>query len=605
MGFNPTGGPLIKASSWTEVQPTRIVGRISIRQGNGKRKKDQNKLKTPFNKWKPIEIMLALLFLVAPFYYHAHIGGTGLRLPNNIMVWIVANIIGWYSLYLFATRAKLSLPKYFRYIIAFPILATISGFISGVDNPIEWLFRLLFIWCGLLFFIGLFQHKLTQGRIDRLLFIIVISALMQACVGIIQMSFNELPIWFPSSQAQSPYGMFQQINNQATYQVTALIIAIFLITRPYITKGAIWKRITILVFFALTAFIISYSGSRIALLAVLIALPFAIKGRWQLLNKNKQLAIASAIFVMIGVGLGQSGLGNASDKMAKIADGYSASARLGIYAVSIDLIKEKPLFGHGIGNFRYKWQYEKADFYKKHPDAHLIDQYVTHPHNELLFWMIEGGVVAVAGIFILIAGILLSIKGKNRHRSGIYLALLIPIAIHTQVELPFYISSLHWFLALFLLFVLMKANTKEHQLNLSFVALQVIKLFSVVMFVIGTAFLMHSFWVNKELSKKNTTVAEVSKTSSNPYFYDIVESMQMKSILSHAFKSHAIEDIDLFTHWAESFLPKEPSAQLFIFLAMAYQELDKRAEMCRTIKVGQSIYPNDKSLIDGVANCNK
>ena len=81
--------------------------------------------------------------------------------------------------------------------------------------------------------------------------------------------------------------------------------------------------------------------------------------------------------------------------------------------------------------------------------------------------------------------------------------------------------------------------------------------------------------------------------------------MQMKSILSHAFKSHAIEDIELFTHWAESFLPKEPSAQLFIFLAMAYQELDKRAEMCRTIKVGQSIYPNDKSLIDGVANCNK
>ena len=86
--------------------------------------KDISPLKTPFTKWKPIEIMLALLFLVAPFYYHPNIGGTGLRLPNNIIVWVVANLIACYSLYLIAARAKLNLPRYFIYIIAFPVLST-------------------------------------------------------------------------------------------------------------------------------------------------------------------------------------------------------------------------------------------------------------------------------------------------------------------------------------------------------------------------------------------------------------------------------------------------------------------------------------------------
>ena len=373
-------------------------------------------MKTPFTKWKPIEIMLALLFLVAPFYYHPNIGGTGLRLPNNIIVWIVANLIAGYSLYLIAARAKLNLPRYFIYIIAFPILATISGFIAGVDNPIEWLFRLLFIWCGLLFYIALFQHKLTQGRIDRLLFIIVISALIQAVIGVLQISISDiLPVWMPRIQNQAllPYGVFQQINNQASYQVTALIITIFLITRPYITKGVAWKRILLFIFLGINAFIISYSGSRIGILALIVALPFAITGRWQGLVKNKQLAVASLVFIIIGVVLGNSGLNRVSDKTAQIVDGYSTSARLGIYAVSVDLIKEKPIFGHGIGNFRYKWQYEKANFYQSHPEARLIDEYVTHPHNELLFWMIEGGIVAVAGIFILIAGIFLSLESLH------------------------------------------------------------------------------------------------------------------------------------------------------------------------------------------------
>lgn len=568
---------------------------------------ESTKTSSSFTKWKPIEWMLALLFLVAPFYHHPNIGGTGLRIPNNIIVWMLANIIGWYSLYLFSKRAKLTLPRYFRYIYAFPILATMSGFISGVENPIEWVFRLLFIWYGLLFFIGLFQHKLSNGRIDRILFIIVLSALIQACVGIIQISASgSIPYWILKSEILTPFGMFQQINNQATYQVTAFIIAIFLITRPYITAGSAWKKILVLGFFSSSAFIISYAGSRIGVLSILISLPFALAGRWQYFKKNKSLAVATLLFVIMGVVMGATGtgLGKLTDKTAHITDGYSASVRLVIYAVSFDLIKKKPWFGHGLGSFKHKWQFEKANFYQSHPDAkatELTKMYVTHPHNELIFWLIEGGIVALAGILILVAGILLSLKLNIKHRWGIYLALLLPILIHTQVELPFYSSALHWFLMLFLLFILMRVQAKEKCIVISKIALQSTRLIAVTMIITGSIFLAHSLRASYELGNNNIWRSAVANT--NPYFSDIAESIRMKSMFLIIDRETKTDGLQKFIDWAEHFLLIEPSSQMFIYLAMAYRNLNKTEDMCRVIKLGESIYPSVPDLMSGVKYC--
>jgi len=558
-----------------------------------------------FSQWKPIEIMLALLFLIAPFYHHEHIGGMGLRISNNVTVWIVANIIGWISLYIGLIRQKIYLPKYFRYIAAFPVFATVSGFVTGVDNPMEWLFRLLFIWCGLLFFLGLFQHKLSQGRVDRILFIFVISALMQGLIGIAQILFvNQDLILFPKSYYGVPFGMFEQINNQAIYQVTAFVVAIYLITRPYIVKGAVWRKIVLLSFFCVSSFIISYSGSRAGTLAILLSLPFAIIGRRYFLLKYKRLTFLSLIFVLVSGGFGSSGFITVSDKMADIANGYSTSARLGIYAVSLDLIKEKPLFGHGIGSFTNKWQFEKAEFYNTHPNMHLIEGYVTHPHNELFFWAIESGVVGIIGIFIFLLGIGLTLaKTQVNMRWGIYLSFLIPIMLHTQVELPFHLSALHWFLALFLLFVLMRSNSQYSQVNLSKAALLSSRTMSLFMLVLGTVFLFHTLLSSYELGDPRRNVWQTPHAKVNPYFSDIVESTQMKSLLQFAMKNKVAEDVEAFAQWGEDYLPKEPSANLLTLIILAYQDLGKKDDMCRIMHTAYGIYPFNDDFIRGIEHC--
>lgn len=192
---------------------------------------------------------------------------------------------------------------------------------------------------------------------------------------------------------------------------------------------------------------------------------------------------------MAGIIAGNSGFAKAADKTIAINSGMSANARLGIYTIAIDLIKAKPVFGYGLGRFESVWHYQKGEFHTQNPDITLVKDYVTHPHNEFFLWLIEGGIVAVAGLFWFLMAILLSINGDNKHRKGVYLAMLLPIGLHTQVELPFYTSAIHWFLGLFLVFVIMKTNCIVKTSMLSAVALSTIKLLSIVMFVVGTIFL--------------------------------------------------------------------------------------------------------------------
>lgn len=556
------------------------------------------------NGCKFVEIMLVTLFLFAPFYYHQHIGGMGLRIPNNISVWFIANFIIWVSLYSCFKHSKIVTPKNIIYIVAFPVLATLSGFITGVDNPMQWLFRILFIWYGFLFFLALFQYNLSQYSIDRILFVIAVSALLQALAGVCQLFFSSDSLfWIPATKQNIPTGMFEQINNQAIYQVTGLIIAIYLITRPYLQSGKLWKKLLILSLFALGTFVISYSGSRAGILAFILAVPFAIGGRWPYFKRVKGLAISALVVSLIGGVLGSSGLVKVSDKIDHVANGYSTSARLGIYAVSADLIQEKPWFGHGIGSFKYKWQFGKADFYKENPEVHLIEGYVTHPHNEILFWAIESGMVAVLGIAIFVVGVTLSLSAKTQKRRGIYLALLLPVVVHTQVELPFYLSALHWFTALFILFVIMQNATRTIEMRLSSAALVVSRAVCLVMLTFGIIFFSHSLISSYELGHPMKNVWQTPNAQSNPYFSELVESVQMKSMVQYSMKHDISDGVESFTAWAEEYIPREPSANLFVLLALAYQDLERKNDMCRIMKIANGIYPYNKDFVSGMEFC--
>jgi O-antigen polymerase len=571
-----------------------------------------------FSSLKPIEWLLTALLLLAPFYFHANIGGTGFRIPNNIVIWFFASIIGFYSLYKFSQAKYFHIPRYFLFIMAFPILAFFSGMSAGVEIANQWVFRLLYIWGGLLFFFGLYQHGLKQGRIDRILFLIVISGLIHAFVGLAQIILvKNIPTWLPINPNGIPTGLFQQINNQASFQVTSILIALWLASRPYIKHGKPWHFWIILLAIGLGAFIVSYSGSRVAALAFIFSLPLFVLSRWHQisLDKKRWWVITAVIIISIfstnvldsNTKGGNSGLTSVIDKTTAINSGFSGSSRLGIYTIAYDAFKEQPIFGHGIGSFIRVWQLGKPQFYAEHPNASLPNQRVAHPHNETIFWLMEGGLVAGIGLLLFLIAILLTLKNLPPCRRYAYAALLLPIALHTQVELPFYISASHWFVFLIILFAVMHPYHRRRKVILSVAARMLIKVLVILGGLSAAVFLSHTMASTLEFKnfilKKSSADKSFPISSNNPYFKQLATETMISSLFYNSVQYGLDDNVRMFADWSEQELKSNPHILYYKLTVEALSYLQKNKHACEIVREGLTIYPDDTTLNEILGRC--
>lgn len=559
-----------------------------------------------FSTLKPIEWLLVILLLVAPFYFHANIGGTGFRIPNNIVIWFIASVISFYSLYKFSQAKQFTLPRYFLLLMAFPLLAFLSGLSAGVEIANQWVFRLLYIWGGLLFFFSLYQHGLKQGRIDRILFLIVISALIHSLVGLLQIRFvTDLPSWLPINANGIPTGLFQQINNQASFQVTSIMAALWLASRPYIKRGKSWRFWIILFSIGCGAFIVSYSGSRVATLAFIFALPLLLLSRWHYISLDKKrwgFIAAVLIFSLFSANILEKGTGLTSviDKTTAINSGFSGSSRLGIYTIAYDAFKEQPVFGHGIGSFIRVWQLGKPQFYADHPNAALPNQRVAHPHNETIFWLMEGGLVAGIGLLFFLIALLLTLKKLPPSRRYAYAALLLPIALHTQVELPFYISASHWFVFLILLFAIMHPYRRRHRVILSNAAKKFIKILAILAGIATAGFLSHTMASTLEFKefilKKTDPSKSFTLSSQNPYFKQLATETMITSLFFTSIKYGLDDNVRAFADWSEQELKSNPHILYYKLTIEALSYLQNNKHACEMTREGLTLYPNDTAL---------
>ena len=569
-------------------------------------------METTFKRWKPIEIMLAVLFLLAPFYYHPNIGGEGLRIPNNITVWMMATIIITYSLHLVLKRPTFVVPKYFIYFAAFPILITLSGFVTGVEQPMQWLFRLLFIWGGLAFFFSLFQHGLKQGRLDRILFVIVISTLLHASVGIAQIWFQaHFPFWLPTSRSGASSGFFQQINNQATYQVTAIMMAIYLTTRPCVFLGRKWVQGIIVLALLTASLLVVISNSTIGILTLLISLLILITALWQRLKINKQLSQIAMAAIIIGAIIGynldsgnamdadnalEAGYGTVLDKTDALRAGYSGAARLGIYSISFDLIKQQPLAGYGIGSFGRVWQHSKPAFYAAHPDAILPAEFLGHPHNEILFWLVEGGILTGIAFVVLLVGILISLSKLGGARGGAYFAMLLPLILHTQIELPFYTSAIHWFLLLTILMMINNQQLSYGENKLSRGMNVSLKGLNIIIFSASSVFLMNCAMSAVDFMNNKTDSKPLEYAKYNPYYREDIEWLSMGGLMYSNMASGNRDNVKYAIDWAEKYALYKPTRHVHYILMDAYEYLGLKAKYCEVVIQWWAMYPTDLAL---------
>ncbi|WP_415890859.1 Wzy polymerase domain-containing protein [Neptuniibacter sp. SY11_33] len=544
-------------------------------------------------------ILFGIMFLISPFYYQPNLGGEGLSVPHNSSIWIIASWIIASASFLIYKKDRIVLPKHWLALALLPLGAIITSYIAENNNPTEWLVRLSVICGGYIFLISLFQFELTSKQIERSLYILLSMGLVAAFYGVIQT--KGIPIILnivPKSADPIAIGIFQQVNIQASVMATVLTLVFYLISRPSHKS----LNPIILVALYITALFASYniivSGSRVGLLGIILSLTLLLIGRWKIFLKSKRIFLGLLITTIIGGFLGSQGLGVTTQKFDRI---MGQDIRWTIYEMSWELYTEAPVFGHGLGSFQKVFQDKRAmnQTLEKHNLGNSPK--FSHPHNEFVFWLIEGGTFAIVGILIATIYTFIQLVKIGWQRGFGYAALLVPISLHTQVELPFYISNTPWFLLLIILFLVHQSGKKIYSTSklsksasktipLTATAISLVTTNTLVQAQVGNAGLINYFHTGQQ------NPIYLQSPLKSQYFEDYTTFLLLRQNMFIGIGQNNPKPAKLYAKWAEEQIKVSPSLIYYRNLAIAYDYTNRNKERDKIMKIAMSTYLNNLDL---------
>jgi len=540
--------------------------------------------------------LISCVLILAPFYAQQSLGGEGLAIPYNNWVWIFAIAVISSGIFQIILNKKIRLPKYWLTIAALPISFIVSSFINESVKPTQWLFTIGYIVGGFLFFIALFQFSLKRRHIENILYGICAAATAHSLIALCQVSGWYPTSYIPRTADNAPISIFQQVNVHATFLITAFIITLYLAGSPSsINRHHLSKALLIVTLFSTTAILLAIS-SRTALVAFIVSTPLILIARHYYFKRRLKLSLVLFIAFSLGLSAGaylSQGFARYETKL----DTQKAHARTYIYDLSWQVFKQAPYFGHGLGSFEQVFQEAKINY--QHSSKMGAARY-SHPHNELLYWMIEGGVSSLIGIFIAFFGTALALIKLGWRRALSYSALLFPITFHTQVELPFYLSSALWFLWLTLLFFVHSHQSKSINVCISKATERLVVISSTL---IGTAvigFLLHttvsSQGIINYLRSPQQSFIHLNSASQNLYYQRLSYHLKMTSLLYRDIAQGTNELTPLFIQWAQQYTKSRPITSTINNLALAYYYLGDREKALYTIRRAAKMYPATKTI---------
>jgi O-antigen polymerase len=544
--------------------------------------------------------LMVFLTAIAPLYIQENLGGRGLELTFNLAIWPVAVLIICCALFLVTIRREAQLPRYATLFVAVPVVIILSSFITGMSQPSEFFFREVYVLCGLFFFFALFQFKLSQRQLEWVLLAVALSSLPHGVIGVLQIHAPITQLaWFPSFTREIPYGVFQQINVQISFLATAIAILFYLLSRP-IANRLHWSVSALVVFLVgINTHILVYSGSRVGLLSLVLSLLLLMTIRYKQLSKNKLKVLLVIIAMMTGLFFGKDGMVRSFEKSMNLTQGVSREARVNMYRIAFELVVQKPVQGHGVGNFLRVWNLQTADYFSRNPDA-TLPPYTEHPHNELVFWIIEGGIVIIGGILAALVAVILGLIRCGPKRAAGYVAMLLPITIH---------ASLHWFLWLFLIFVVMRHQQVKHWLSLTIAGARLIQITSVTLLLGCWYFLYHSDKAQTDITnfirQKPSDTPYLEVALNNYYFRPYAEELAMRNRLYSGINSSNNALVQQYIDWVAQRISVSPELKLFEDLITAYDYQKNQRAKCEIIYLGLSMYPYNMALVSLQAECKK
>lgn len=164
----------------------------------------------------------------------------------------------------------------------------------------------------------------------------------------------------------------------------------------------LWVALSVLAALSITHLSIARTGQVTLLVALLTLLMVSVPRRWVLPS------LGGFVLVALLLGLSSSSLQNRFQQAYKEVtqfqfknDYSSVGARLQMWNISLDLIREKPLLGHGVGS--YTPLAEKA-----FADDRMCSIGCAQPHNQYLLFGVETGLLGVLAFAALLTSALVA-----------------------------------------------------------------------------------------------------------------------------------------------------------------------------------------------------
>ena len=389
-------------------------------------------------------IVFAILMGLGAHYFQHNQGGSGLELAQNNVVWIFFSALIGIGLWKITEAQKIFYSRFtIVFLIAF-LLFLIPIFYPNNILAEQSYTRLIGLFAGFLLFVSLQQMRFNPTFIQRLLLLIVLAGFLQACYSLMQDYLLPADNIFGYNVGYGrPYGIFQQPNVLASFMATTLILAGYLLQKITCKKIQAFLLITALLNMWVITVAMSRTGYLGSLLAILLLMPWA----WQ---QNKKKFAIFVIAVLLGIGIG-SLKGADLLEVRGVESMNQDDRRLRNMTHSFKMFKEAPLMGKGYGSFEKEYLLSYAEQVKIGELPPLKSHY-THPHNDTLFWAVEGGIVPILGILLLVIGFLSLIRPHKFTKAIALMSLVVPITLHVQTEYPLYHSALHWLVLIVLVF---------------------------------------------------------------------------------------------------------------------------------------------------------
>ncbi|HHQ4497072.1 TPA: Wzy polymerase domain-containing protein [Aeromonas hydrophila] len=549
--------------------------------------------------------LFAAYWLLGMHFFMHNPGGAGLYLPFNAWGWVFASLVIGLGLWQVTLQQRLVFSSLQGWLWLGALLLLLPMAYPGFELKDYAIPRLLGLFAGLLFLFSLYQWLLVRASRDRLLYLLLGAVAIEALLGLVQYYLLIPGNWLGyDTRANRPYGIFQQPNVMATFMATGLALAGWLALRGNANPWL--KGLRYGVILAASLLLVALQ-SRVGQLGGLLALILLVPA----LHRQRRLAQVLGL-VALGVGLGIASQYGISGVKRGLEAYQSGGMRSIYWPYAAKLIAQSPWVGWGYGSFETTFLHHYMADKALNPAMVQIEYNLDHPHNEFLYWAVEGGLAPMIGMVLMGGALLWRVSKAGWVKGAALLALVTPILLHTQTEYPLYHAIALWWALLLLVYVLDaeveeglqasgRASWREYVyrpwLLLRFVAIIIPLL--VVPFMLTA---IHTAWVVTKYERGGYKEPTLLLDVVNPMAWLTRVEFDVNSVrLMVGLQANNHAELEAYLEWGQAFVRHTPRANIYANMVIALDALGRKEEARALRREALALYPGDPLLTGSAA----